>query len=77
MIKIKLNRQENTVNLAASLAEELASIEVIPIIKNNEIILDDSSLGKTLSIEEALPFIRRSLERSKTKYRCIYVKDAT
>ena len=77
MIKIKLNRQENIVNLAASLAEELASIEVIPIIKNNEVILDDSSLSKTLSIEEALLFVRRSLEKSKTKYRCIYVKGET
>jgi hypothetical protein len=77
LIKIKLNRQENTVNLAARLAEELALIEVIPIIKNNEIILDDSSSSKTLSIEEALLYIRRSLEKSKTKYRYIYVKGET
>lgn len=77
MIKIKLNRQENTINLAASLAEELGSLEVFPIIKNNEIVLDDSSSSRILSIEEALPYIRRSLEKSKTKYRYIHVKGET
>lgn len=77
MIKIKLRRQENTVNLAAGIAEELASLEVVPIIKNNEIMLDDSSSKRTVSVEEALSYVRRSLEKSRTKYRYLYVKGET
>lgn len=77
MIKIRLRKHENTINLAASMAEELASLEIIPIIKNNEIVLDDSSSSGSLSIEEALQHVRRSLDRSKTKYRYIYVKEKT
>ncbi len=78
MIKIRLRNQVNTVNLAASLAEELSSIEVMPIIKNNnEIILDDTSTSKSLSVEEALQYVRSSLEKSKIDYRCIYFKEQT
>ncbi|MEM1584424.1 MAG: hypothetical protein QXF28_07820 [Nitrososphaerota archaeon] len=77
MIKIRLRKNENTINLAASMAEELVPLEIVPIIKNNEIVLDDSSSSRPLSVEEALQYVRRSLERLKTKYRYIYVKRET
>lgn len=67
----------NTINLAARLAEELSSIEIMPVIKNNEIILDDTSSSKSLSIEEALQYVRNSLEKSRIDYRCIYFKEET
>lgn len=77
MIKVKLKDQMNAINLAARLAAELSFIGVLPIIKKDEIILDDSSSSKALSIEEALQHIRNSLEKSRIDYGCIYFKGGT
>ncbi|MCS7126699.1 MAG: hypothetical protein NZ929_07315 [Aigarchaeota archaeon] len=75
MIKVKMQIAINTVKLAVKLAEELAPRYIMPIIKNNEIILDDSLVKDSLSIEEVLPHIRVGLEEAKIKYRRIYVRD--
>jgi len=75
VIKIKMNFQANVEKLAVKLAEELAPTSIIPLIRVCEIVLDDTSSETSLSIEEALGYVRKSLESIGLRYRRIYVKN--
>ncbi|MEN2974627.1 MAG: hypothetical protein ABDH32_03495 [Candidatus Caldarchaeales archaeon] len=77
MIKIKMIMEENAVKLAVKLSEKLALRNIIPIIKNREVLLDDSSIEDSINIHEALYYIRASLQDAEIRYRRLYVKDGT
>jgi len=68
---VRLNLEENAVKLAGSLCEKLIEKSIIPVINGSTIILDDSSAGFKLSLEEALSVIRSSLIELRLRYRSI------
>lgn len=65
---------ENAARLAVELAEFMAPRAVFPIIRENEIILDDSCADFRLSLEEALHAVRECLNSSRIRYRRVYVE---
>ena len=68
MIRIRLNWEENATKLAASLMENLAEKAIIPVIKNREIVLDDSSAVKKLEIGELYDLLVKSLREGGISY---------
>ena len=75
MIRIRLNWEENATKLAASLMESLIERAIIPILKNKEIILDDSSAMKKLKTGELYDLLIKSLREGGISYENITLSE--
>jgi len=75
LIQVRLRVERNAVRLAAALGELLAPRGVMPVIKRSLVVLDDSGSELRLTLHEALPIVRTSLQRAGIPYKLITVKD--
>lgn len=75
LIQVRLRAERNAVKLAAALAELLAPKGIMPVIKRNLVVLDDTGSELKLTPHEALPIVRTSLQEAKIHYKLIMVRD--
>ena len=72
MIKIKMNWEQNAARLAAKLCEKLVTRAILPVLSRAQVIVDDSSAQRPLTIREMIPLLFKALSEAGIKFNSIH-----